>query len=80
MAVPFGMTLAAPGMNRTGESGRRTFVIRVANTNHRTRREDFNILVQAVVSLGHELGVNVTRLSEAKGQEKGPEYAGVHRT
>ncbi len=31
------------------------FAIRVANTNHRTRRDDFDELVQAIVALGDEL-------------------------
>jgi glutamate/tyrosine decarboxylase-like PLP-dependent enzyme len=30
------------------------FAIRVANTNHRTRREDFDLLVRAVVDIGRE--------------------------
>ena len=31
------------------------FAIRVANTNQRTRREDFDILVQAVVDIGRDV-------------------------
>jgi hypothetical protein len=31
------------------------FAIRVAITNHRSRREDFDLLVDAVVQLGREL-------------------------
>lgn len=36
------------------------FAIRVAHTNHRTRREDFDVLVDAVLRLGRELRGNVT--------------------
>jgi glutamate/tyrosine decarboxylase-like PLP-dependent enzyme len=31
------------------------FAIRVANTNHRSRREDFEALVEAVETIGREL-------------------------
>jgi glutamate/tyrosine decarboxylase-like PLP-dependent enzyme len=31
------------------------FAIRVANTNQRTRREDFDILIKAVLDIGHEV-------------------------
>jgi hypothetical protein len=31
------------------------FAIRVANTNHRSRREDFGILVTEVTALGRQL-------------------------
>ncbi len=31
------------------------FAIRVANTNHRSRREDFDMLVEAVIKLGSKL-------------------------
>ncbi len=31
------------------------YLIRVANTNHRSRREDFDVLVEAVLSIGQEL-------------------------
>ncbi|NUQ21262.1 MAG: amino acid decarboxylase [Gemmatimonadaceae bacterium] len=44
IAVPSGTTL-----------GRR-FAIRVANTNHRTRREDLDTLVRGVLEIGRELG------------------------
>ena len=43
--------IAAP--SHTVINGR--FVLRVANTNHRTRAEDFDVLVNEVVRLGHEL-------------------------
>jgi glutamate/tyrosine decarboxylase-like PLP-dependent enzyme len=33
------------------------FAIRVAHTNHRTRREDFDLLVREVVRIGRELRV-----------------------
>ena len=33
------------------------FAIRVAHTNHRTRREDFDVLVREVVRIGNQLGV-----------------------
>ena len=38
------------------------FVIRVANTNHRTQRGDFDLLIEAVVKLGKELSTS-TRIS-----------------
>jgi aromatic-L-amino-acid/L-tryptophan decarboxylase len=44
IAVPSGTTI----------HGR--FAIRVAITNHRSRAEDFDALVQAVVAIGQELG------------------------
>jgi len=31
------------------------FALRVANTNHRTRREDFDLLVREVIRLGESL-------------------------
>lgn len=33
------------------------FALRVANVNHRTRREDFDLLVKTVVEIGHEIAV-----------------------
>ena len=47
LAVPSGTTL------RTGD--RTCFALRVANTNHRSRREDFRQLIRDVVALGREL-------------------------
>jgi glutamate/tyrosine decarboxylase-like PLP-dependent enzyme len=32
-----------------------TFALRVANTNHRTRREDFDLLVRETLRIGHEI-------------------------
>ncbi len=43
--------IAAP--SSTTLQGR--FCLRVANTNHRSRREDFDMLVAAVIRLGHEI-------------------------
>jgi glutamate/tyrosine decarboxylase-like PLP-dependent enzyme len=34
-----------------------TFALRVAHTNHRTRREDFDLLVREVIRLGKQLSV-----------------------
>ncbi len=31
------------------------YALRVANTNQRSRREDFDLLVEAVLRLGHQL-------------------------
>ena len=31
------------------------FAIRVANSNHRTRQEDFDLLIDAVARIGHEI-------------------------
>ena len=36
-------------------------IIHVAHTNHRTRREDFEVLVQEVVRLGKEMGGKVRK-------------------
>ncbi|HEX3235959.1 MAG TPA: pyridoxal-dependent decarboxylase [Gemmatimonadales bacterium] len=47
IAVPSGTTITGPAGPRFG--------LRVANTNHRSRREDFRMLVEAVLELGHEL-------------------------
>jgi hypothetical protein len=43
--------VAVPSNARIG--GR--FAIRVANTNHRTKRSDFDLLVQSVLQTGREL-------------------------
>ena len=48
VAVPSGTTL------RTAAGP--CFALRIANTNHRSRREDFELLVSAVVAIGRELG------------------------
>lgn len=50
IAVPSGTTLA-----RGGTSPGDVFALRVANTNHRSRREDFDTLLDAVVAIGSEL-------------------------
>ena len=44
--------IAAP----SGTTIRGKYVLRVALTNHRSRREDFDILVQEVLRIGEELG------------------------
>ena len=44
--------IAAP----SGTTLRGRYAIHVANTNHRTRREDFDLLVREIVRLGEELG------------------------
>jgi glutamate/tyrosine decarboxylase-like PLP-dependent enzyme len=44
--------IAAPSTTAIGGK----FAIRVANTNHRTRREDFDLLVREVLRLGREVG------------------------
>lgn len=46
------------------------FAIRVANTNQRSRREDFDVLVQAVVEIGR-------RVLAERGDEPGAAYAGA---
>ena len=43
------------------------YVIRAANVNHRSRREDFEILVEAVVTLGNALREEMGMLSPAQG-------------
>ena len=43
--------IAAP----SGTTLRGRYAIHVANTNHRTRREDFDVLVREVVRIGEEL-------------------------
>ena len=47
--------IAAPSNTRL--NGR--YAIRVANTNHRSRREDFDLLVQTVVRLGDALAAEI---------------------
>ncbi len=44
LAVPSGTTIAGK------------YVLRVGHTNHRTRREDFDLLVREVIRIGEELG------------------------
>jgi aromatic-L-amino-acid decarboxylase len=39
----------------TGTIIKGRYVLRVANTNHRSRREDFDILVREVIRIGKEL-------------------------
>ena len=39
----------------SGTRVRERYVIRCAITNHRSRREDFDVLVQSVVAIGKEL-------------------------
>lgn len=51
IAVPSGTTLERDGGTAPG----RAFALRVANTNHRSRREDFATLLDAVVAIGSEL-------------------------
>lgn len=49
--------IAVPSNVRIG--GR--FAIRVANTNHRTLRSDFDLLIESVLKVGHELSDNQRR-------------------
>jgi glutamate/tyrosine decarboxylase-like PLP-dependent enzyme len=39
----------------TGTVIKGMYVLRVANTNHRSRREDFDVLVSEVIRIGREL-------------------------
>jgi hypothetical protein len=39
----------------TGTILKRKYVLRAANTNHRSRREDFDVLVSEVIRIGKEL-------------------------
>jgi glutamate/tyrosine decarboxylase-like PLP-dependent enzyme len=50
VAVPSGTTLNG------------TYALRAAITNHRSRREDFDILIRKVVELGREVSSSKTRL------------------
>ena len=52
--------IAIPSSTRIGGH----FAIRVANTNHRTRREDFDALVDGVLSIGATLTAQPTAISE----------------
>ena len=53
--------IAVPSSTYIGPGERRSFAIRVAITNHRTRREDIDVFVSEVRSIGRELAARSTR-------------------